>query len=61
MKDSATMIRRQALNLLDHDHRKYPEGDPYGLILTGGRRNRLVGTKICHGAKGHFLRGPRND
>jgi outer membrane receptor for ferrienterochelin and colicin len=26
----------QAFNLLDHDHREHPEGDPYGLILMGG-------------------------
>ena len=26
----------QAFNLLDHDHREQPPGDPYGLILTAG-------------------------
>ncbi len=26
----------QAFNLLDHDHREHPQGDSYGLILSGG-------------------------
>ena len=26
----------QAFNLLDHKHREHPEGQSYGLILTGG-------------------------
>jgi outer membrane receptor protein involved in Fe transport len=26
----------QAFNLLDHDHREQPQGDPYGLLLMGG-------------------------
>jgi outer membrane receptor protein involved in Fe transport len=26
----------RAFNLLDHDHREHPEGQEYGLILTGG-------------------------
>jgi iron complex outermembrane receptor protein len=30
----------QAFNLLDHDHREHPEGDSYGLILTGGAEIR---------------------
>jgi iron complex outermembrane receptor protein len=26
----------EAFNLLDHDHREHPEGDGYGLLLSGG-------------------------
>jgi iron complex outermembrane receptor protein len=34
LKDAQVFV--QAFNLLDHDHREQPQGDPYGLLLMGG-------------------------
>ena len=36
IEDVNSRVFVQAFNLLDHDHREQPAGDPYGLILMAG-------------------------
>lgn len=34
--DTKGTVFLQAFNMLDHDHREHPQGDRYGVIVTGG-------------------------